>query len=139
MSTNILIVDSDKGFSTILTEGLNTHPDFKAVASHSGTRALKYMTEKPVDLVIIDMGISDIPPVKMVEVIKANTTDVAIMIVPLMGQEAPEAVKKLGINGVIPKPFFVGDLPKLVGQALGLDIPGEEPEDPKPQPKDLHI
>ncbi|MFQ5577296.1 MAG: hypothetical protein ACE5G8_09955 [Anaerolineae bacterium] len=61
-TSNILILDSDRSFATILSEGLNNHPEFKATAVSTSTRALQYVVEKPVDLIIIDMGIADMPP-----------------------------------------------------------------------------
>jgi DNA-binding NarL/FixJ family response regulator len=135
MTKNILIVDSDKGFSTILTEGLNSHPDFKATATTTSTRALQFIVEQPVDLVIIDMGIADMPPLKLIKAIREARANMSVMIIPFIGQDVPDEIKNLGIQGTLPKPFFVGDLPRLVGEAVGLDLESEVPELPPARSK----
>jgi predicted regulator of Ras-like GTPase activity (Roadblock/LC7/MglB family) len=55
------------------------------------------------------------------------------MVIPLMGQDVPVSLKKLEINGVLPKPFFVGDLPDLVDNAMGRTKPRRIPT-PAPIP-----
>lgn len=140
MAKNILIVDSDKGFSSILSEGLNSHPQFRALAVSSSTRALQFVVEKPVDMVIMDMGLSDMPPIKLVRAIKEAKPDMALMVIPFIGEDVPEDIMAMGIQGVLTKPFFVGDLPKVVGKAVGLDLESTQPpprpkEEPAPEPE----
>ncbi len=144
MAKNVLVVDSDKGFSTILSETLNNHADFKATAVPVSARALQFVVEKPVDLVIIDMGLPDMPVSKLIKAIREAKPTMAIMVIPFIGEDVPEEVQSLGLQGVLPKPFFVGDLPKLVGQAVGLEFESEVPDLPpapveekpaKPRPK----
>ncbi|OQY49119.1 MAG: hypothetical protein B6242_00300 [Anaerolineaceae bacterium 4572_78] len=128
MVKQILIVDSDKGFSTILSEGLNTHPAFNATVVHSGVDALRSMIDHNYDLIIIDMGIADASPVKLIEAIRELEAKMPVMIIPFIGQGVPANISALGIQGVLPKPFFVGDLPKLVGKTVGLDLEGKVPD-----------
>jgi len=45
--------------------------------------------------------------------------ELKIMVIPLIGQTVPQAIEELGINGILTKPFFVGDLPDLIDEALG--------------------
>jgi predicted regulator of Ras-like GTPase activity (Roadblock/LC7/MglB family) len=77
------------------------------------------VVEKSFDLVIIDIAISDMPPPKLVQAIRDAKNGIKIMMIPMMGQDLPDRLKKLEINGVLPKPFFVGDLPNLIDEALG--------------------
>ncbi|HEY84279.1 MAG TPA: response regulator [Chloroflexi bacterium] len=130
MAKNVLVVDSDKGFSTILGETLNNHADFKATSIPVSTHALQFVVEKPVDLVIIDMGLPDMPVPKLIKAIREAKPTMAIMVIPFIGEDVPEEVKNLGLQGVLPKPFFVGDLPKLVGQAVGLEFESQVPDLP---------
>ena len=134
MVKNVLIVDSDPGFSTMLSNALNGHPAFNAIAVTSSTKALKYLESNPADLVVVDMGLDDMPALKLVRVIKKAKPDLAVMIIPLIGQDAPKEVETMDVQGILPKPFFVGDLPKLVGAAVGLDLEKEVPDLPPPQP-----
>jgi len=132
MTKRILIVDRDTGFSTILSETLNNHPAFEAIAVPSSTEAMEHVVENALDLVVVDMGLTDISPVKLIAAIREYDPDMAVMVIPLMGKTVPADVEALGIQGVLTKPFFVGDLPKLVGAAVGLALDGEEPPPPKP-------
>ncbi len=134
MVKNILIVDNDKNFSTILCEGLNNHAAFNAVLVHTSTRALEYVVEQPVDLVIVDMGLNDMAAPKLVGAIREVKNGLPVMVTPVIGQDIPESVKRLDIQGVIPKPFFVGDLPKIVGTVLGLDLDSQIPDLPATKP-----
>ena len=42
------------------------------------------------------------------------------MLIPLMGESLPSQAAALDIQGVLPKPFFLPDLPGLIGTALGI-------------------
>ncbi len=130
MAKNVLVVDSDKGFSTMLSEGLNRHPDFEATAVSTSVKALRFIVEKPVDVIVIDIGIPDMPVTKLIKAIREARENVAVMVIPFIGEDVPEEVKNMGIQGILPKPFFVGDLPKLVGQAVGLDFESQVPDLP---------
>jgi CheY-like chemotaxis protein len=133
MVKNVLVVDADHGFSTILSEGLNNHPSFEARAVHSSANALQHVVENAVDLVIIDMSLPDMTPQKLVAAIREAKSDMPIMITPFMGQDVPDDIKTMGIQGVLTKPFFVGDLPKIVGEALGLELESQIPDLPPVQ------
>lgn len=130
MAKNILIVDSNTSFSTILSEGLNNHDAFSAEVTLSSTAALQQVVEKSIDLIIVDMSINDVPPPKLIKAIREAKSSLPIMVTPVIGQDVPENVKSLDIQGILPKPFFIGDLPKIVGGALGLDLESQVPELP---------
>lgn len=130
MAKNILIVDTQQGFSTILAEGLNSHEAFSAVVVGSSTVALQTIVERTVDLVIIDLDIQDMSPPKLIQAICEAKETLPIMVTPPMGQEVPANILSMPIKGVVPKPFFVGDLPKIVGDALGLDLESQVPDLP---------
>ena len=130
MAKNILIVDSNTSFSTILSEGLNNHAAFSAEVTLSSTAALQQVVEKSIDLIIVDMSINDVPPPKLIRAIREAKSGLPIMVTPVIGQDVPENVKSLDIQGILPKPFFIGDLPKIVGGALGLDLDSQVPDLP---------
>jgi CheY-like chemotaxis protein len=116
---NILIVDSDEGFGNMLREGLENSGHYHARCVNAGGDALELVVEQPFDLVIIDMGISDMPPPTLIHAIREAKNGMRIMMIPFFGQALPEQIKGLNINGILPKPFFVGDLPDLIDQAIG--------------------
>jgi DNA-binding response OmpR family regulator len=116
---NILVVDSDEGFGFMLKEGLQNTGQYTSICVHTGSDALEAVVEQNFDLVIIDMGLSDMSPATLVQAIHDAKSETRIMMIPLMGQDLPDNVRQLNINGVLPKPFFVGDLPDLVDEAMG--------------------
>ncbi|MCB0154221.1 MAG: response regulator [Anaerolineae bacterium] len=132
MSTpNILVIDSDEGFGNMLKEGLNGSGQYQATCVHTGREAMQLLTTTSCDLVIIDMGIGDVSPVKLIKAIRKAKTEIRIMLIPIMGQELPDRMEELlKIDGVLTKPFFVGDLPDLVNEALGIEAPTRIPTPP---------
>jgi DNA-binding response OmpR family regulator len=113
-----------------LSEGLNNHQAFSAEVTLSSTAALQKVVEQSVDLVIVDMSIKDVSPPKLIKAIREAKSSLPIMVTPVIGQDVPENVKSLDIQGILPKPFFIGDLPKIVGGALGLDLDSQVPDLP---------
>jgi DNA-binding response OmpR family regulator len=116
---NILVIDSDEGFGNMLKEGLESSGQYQAKCVHTGSNALEAVVEEHFDLVIIDMALSDMSPITLVHAIREAKTGMRIMMIPLIGQDLPEQINTLNINGVLTKPFFVGDLPDLINEALG--------------------
>jgi CheY-like chemotaxis protein len=116
---NILVVDPDEGFGFMLKEGLQNTGQYSATWVHTGSDALQAVIERSFDLVIIDIAVSDMPPPRLVQAIRDAKNGIKIMMIPRMGQNLPDQLKRLEINGVLSKPFFVGDLPNLIDEALG--------------------
>ncbi len=123
MAYNILVVDSDQAFATILKEGLETNGNYRVTLTQSGSDALESVVERPFDLVIVDMGLQGVKPVTLVKAIREAKPAMRLMLIPLFGQQIPGELRELKIQGFLPKPFFVGDLPRLVGEALNIEAP----------------
>jgi CheY-like chemotaxis protein len=103
----------------MLKEGLQNSGQYTAKCVHSGNDALQAVVEQAFDLVIIDMALTDMPAAKLVQGIREAKNGMRIMMIPLIGQDLPDKIKALEINGILTKPFFVGDLPDLIDQATG--------------------
>lgn len=116
---NILVVDSDEGFGLMLKEGLENSGHYKAKCVHTGSDALEVVVEENFDLVIIDLALADMSPLTLIQAVREAKSEMRIMIIPLMGQKLPKKVEALNIDGVLTKPFFVGDLPDLIDRAIG--------------------
>ncbi len=134
MAYNILVVDSDQAFATILKEGLETNGNYRVTLTQSGSDALESVVERPFDLVIVDMGLQGVKPVTLVKAIREAKPAMRLMLIPLFGQQIPAELRELKIQGFLPKPFFVGDLPRLVGEALNIETPAP-PAAPAPELK----
>lgn len=118
-TAHILVVDSDDGFGSMLTEALRNSGLYTARRVQTGGDALQAVVEETFDLVIIDTALADMAPATLVHAIREAKNGMRIMMIPLIGQDLPANLKSLDINGILTKPFFVGALPDLINQAMG--------------------
>lgn len=133
---HILVIDPDEGFGTMLKEGLESSQQYTVKWVDNGKDAIKAVRSEKFDLTILDIGVSDISPYKLVMGIRHFKKDMRIMLIPFFGQELPDKLKKLETNGTLSKPFFVGDLPDLVDDALGRPRSERVPVPPPPAAND---
>jgi CheY-like chemotaxis protein len=103
----------------MLKEGLENSGHYSAQCVHTGSDALQAVVEENFDLVIIDVALTDMSPGTLIKAVHEAKNELKIMVIPLIGQAVPQSIEELGINGVLTKPFFVGDLPDLIDEALG--------------------
>ena len=129
---NILVVDSDEGFGRMLSEGLQNSGQYTSFWVGTASDGLQAVVEKSYDLVIVDVGVSDMKPATLIKAIRETKSGMKIMMTPTIGQKLPKSYDGLNINGVLPKPFFVGDLPDLVNKAIGRTQ--HSPQTPLPSP-----
>jgi ActR/RegA family two-component response regulator/predicted regulator of Ras-like GTPase activity (Roadblock/LC7/MglB family) len=120
---SILVVDGDRAFATILKEGLEATRNYQVALAHGGEDALESVVERHFDMVIVDMGLSDVKPITLVKAIREAKPAMRLVLIPLFGQQIPAELQALKIQGILPKPFFVGDLPQIVAKAMGTDLP----------------
>ena len=140
----ILIVDSSESFATMLQEGLESSGPYQAAIASSGTKALDAIMQNNIDLIIIDMGLEDMDGLTLMQSLRQSKPDLRVILIPLFGQELTDQTLLSEIQGVLPKPFFIGDLPKLMQEALGQPetdvtetvelLPAKEPSTPHPKP-----
>jgi len=137
-------VDSIEAFATMLKEGLESSGPYQAIVATNGTDALDVLVQNHIDLAIVDMGLEDIDGPTLVQSLRQSKPNLRIMIIPLFGQELAEDELSLEVQGVLPKPFFINDLPNLIHEALicpfgeeaeaAAEIPIEAPPKPRPEP-----
>ncbi len=115
----ILVIDPDEGFGNMLKDGLQGTGYYEVKWVDNGKDAVKSVRAEDFDLTIMDIGVSDIAPHKLIQGLRHFKKDIRIMLIPFFGQELPDKLKALNPNGTLSKPFFVGDLPDLIDDALG--------------------
>ncbi len=103
----------------MLKEGLENSGHYSAHCVHTGGDALQAVVEENFDLIIVDVALTDMSPGTLIKAVHEAKNELKIMVIPLIGQAVPQTIEALGINGVLTKPFFVGDLPDLIDEALG--------------------
>ncbi|MFO7742046.1 MAG: response regulator [Anaerolineae bacterium] len=127
---SILIVDSNEGFAAMRQESLEQEGDYRPVVAHSGSEALTIASSETFDLAIVDLGIDtadglDGPTVA--RRLRARQNDLRLMLIPLEGDVLSEDVADLDVQSVLPKPFFLPDLPGLIEDALTQPLGGTKP------------
>jgi CheY-like chemotaxis protein len=122
---NILIVDSDVAFSTILKEGLEQEERYQTVVTSTGREALDALEIGAFDLVIVDLGLEDPDGAAFALDLRDQHPDLNMMLIPIMGKALPPELSDLDVQGILTKPFFFPELPGLIRQAMG-EAPSEE-------------
>jgi DNA-binding NarL/FixJ family response regulator/predicted regulator of Ras-like GTPase activity (Roadblock/LC7/MglB family) len=119
----------------MLKEGIESTGEFRVATAHAGEDALESVVERPFDMVIVDMGLSDVEPPTLVKAIREAKPSMRLVLIPLFGQQIPDELQGLEIQGILPKPFFVGDLPQIVSKALDVELAGS----PMPSVPELKV
>ncbi len=137
--THVLIVDPNEAFATLLGEELQRQ-GYEVIQAEDEEAARAAARRQEFDLAIIDMGLES--PLPLARDLRRAQPNLRLMLIPLMGQELDEEVQeRIAIQGVLPKPFFLPELPQMIEAALQaplapeLPAPVEEPvEEVAPQP-----
>lgn len=124
MTYQILIVDSNKAFATMLQESLEQGSDCRATVATSGDEALQALTAADIDLAIVDLGLTDPDGAALARALRQQRADLRLMLIPLMGEELPSELADLDVQGVLPKPFFLPELPGRIADALARPVGG---------------
>lgn len=138
MPYHILIVDPNEAFATMLRQGLEEMTDVQADVVLSGTEAFRATAVRDYDLVIVDMGLSDVAAPVLARTLRQEHPHLGLVVIPLMGEQVPEELMGLNIQGVLPKPFFLPELPERIRAALSQSpqkplTPGRPPVKTLPQ------
>lgn len=127
-SLKILIVDDEPPIRKLLRMGLSTQ-GYDILDAPNGKTALQLMDEKP-DLVILDLGLPDIPGHELLRMIRARQDSVPIVVLSSRGDEAGKVqALDLGADDYITKPFGMDELLARIRAALRhqLQVQGERP------------
>lgn len=148
MSNHILIVDNMEAFATILKEGIESGGEYEATVVTTALQARNEAGRGHLAMAIVDMGLEDEDPVELLQTLRQRHPELRLMVIP-MG-DVPAEVQALGIQGMLPKPFFFAEIPaqiegamsRAIGAAAAEPEPEPEPEteaasqlEPQPQPK----
>lgn len=147
-TTSILIVDSNPGFARMLQESLEQDDHYQAIVAQAGPEALAIASREQFDLAIVDLGLdaaNGLDGEAVARQLRQRRADVRLMLMPLEGDALSDDLDDLDVQGVLPKPFFLPDLPDLLRAAFtaplaGSSEPARVPElpviQPAPQPEE---
>jgi two-component system KDP operon response regulator KdpE len=105
----ILVIEDDPPIRRFLRASLAGH-DFEVEEASTGTEALMLATQRPPDLVILDLGLPDLDGLEIIRRLR-EWSRVPIVIVSARGQEKDKvAALDAGADDYLTKPFGVGEL-----------------------------
>ncbi|NLE44082.1 MAG: response regulator [Chloroflexi bacterium] len=119
---NILIVDSDVAFSTLLQDYLERFTSYSIVCLRQGPAAVRAAATREFDLAIIDLGLYDEDGVDIARQLRQLQPDIRLILVPLEDGLLPPDAAGLDVQGVLSKPFFLPDLPGRLAEVLALPV-----------------
>jgi CheY-like chemotaxis protein len=114
MTRRILIVDANEAFAMVLRQGLEDMEDTEAKLVSSGSKALRAIASTEYDLVIVDLGLTDVEGHRLVRSLRADYPDLRLVIIPLEGDQVPPELADVPLQGTLSKPFFLPELPDQI-------------------------
>ncbi len=126
MTNHILIVDSDEAFATILKEGIEMSDENEATVVATALEARNIAARGNLAMTIIDLGLEEDSPLDLLKTLREHHPELRLMVIPV--GDVPEEVFGLGIQGTLPKPFFLPDIPAQIEEALSRPVGAAPPE-----------
>jgi len=131
---NVLVVDGNEAFATMLQEMLETEGGYRVRVAPCGSSALAALERDRFDLTIVDM---DLDPEEMdyrelIRRIRRVLPGMRLVLIPLMGQAVPPEAHELNVQGTLSKPFFADDLLPRIQAALSAPLAAVAPGAPAP-------
>jgi CheY-like chemotaxis protein len=127
VSHRVLIVDPNQAFATMLQQSLEEGGDYSATAVGSGREALRAVSARNYDLAIIDMGLQDVEGPSLIRRLRGDHPELRLLVIPIAGEDIPEELSDVQLQGALPKPFFLPELPDRIGAALSTPFGGAAP------------
>ena len=124
----ILVVDDEPPMRKLLRLGLNAH-GYDVHEAANGKSALGMLAKK-LDLVILDLGLTDIDGLTLLESIRRRHASLPIIVLSSRGDEAGKvAALDLGADDYLTKPFGMDELLARIRAAFRhqLQVQGERP------------
>ncbi len=136
----ILVADPNEAFATLLSEELK-RKGYDVDMCLSGADALVAARHHPIGLAVLDMALTGPDALTLAQQLRNLDKNLRLMLIPLMGETLSSQAASLAVQGVLPKPFFLPELPGLIQAALDAPLTGivaasgtSEPATPVPAP-----
>ena len=117
---SILIVDDEEDVCILLKRILEKHkPDYRVVTAPDGFIAIERLMKHRFDLVLTDWRMGDMDGLELAGVIRDMSPDTQILLMTgTATSELDGAIKSLGLNGWVGKPFTPTHILNVVEQAM---------------------
>jgi len=112
---HILIVEDERDIAALIKHTLERNADIEADTVFSGDTALKAMTERPPDLVVLDLNLPLISGFEVHRELMHHVKHVPVVVVTGL---APERTRALNVSHVLHKPIMPEALVRAVVDCL---------------------
>ncbi len=117
----IMVVDPNMAFATLLSEELKRE-GYDVDMCTSGADALVAARRHPIHLAVLDMALAGPDALTLARRLRDVDANMRLMLIPLMGESLSPEAAALSVQGVLPKPFFLPELPGLIQAALAAPL-----------------
>lgn len=127
-ATRVLVIDDEPPIRKLLRMGLGSQ-GFEIIEAPNGRTGLDLLAQKP-GLVILDLGLPDMPGLDVLRAIRARDDSVPIVVLSSRGDELGKVeALDLGADDYVTKPFGMNELLARMRAALRhqLQMHGERP------------
>lgn len=118
---NILVVDDDEQFRTMLSETLRS-AGYQVLEARDGAEGLKFYREQGTDLIITDLIMPNKEGLEIIQEFRRNDPEVKIIAMSGGGRHGPydylRVAKRFGARQVLLKPFSRQEILAAVEQVL---------------------
>ena len=125
MTISVLVVDAAEHFGILIRQTLEETGYYQVTLAPSGSEAIEIVQSSEIRLAIVDFDLPDINGPDTIRQLRAVVSDLAVIAIPVSSDPDEPELKELKVDGVLTKPFYLPDLPKIVATAL--DLPPDAP------------
>jgi DNA-binding response OmpR family regulator len=122
---HILVVDPNIAFATLLSEEL-TRLGYSVEHVDTGQQAVQAAKQTPPTLAVLDMALQSPDALSLANELRSMDDTMRLMLIPLIGEDLDISGHSVPIHGVLPKPFFIPELPDRIEAALSVADTEEE-------------
>ncbi len=118
----ILVVDPNEAFATLLVEELQQQAH-EVISAPTYDDAIAATDATDFDLALLDMAVNGQGSVALARELRERQQEIRLMFIPMLGEDLPDEVREaVSVQGVLPKPFFLPELPERIEEALAAPI-----------------
>ena len=117
----VLVVDPNVAFATLLSGELG-RLGYDVTMCHSGQQAYHAARVETPGLALLDMALEDPDAITLARLLRALDPATRLMLIPMIGESPMLGDDAPSIQGVLPKPFFLPELPDRIQAALGVPL-----------------
>jgi len=114
----VLVVDDELEVTLALTAYFQKK-DYEMLMAFDGAQAIAHLTERPVDLLLLDMRMPGVNGIEVIQHVRSRRMPTRIIVITAFDDEYRALVGEMGVHGFLNKPFGIEALTRTIEEALG--------------------